>query len=176
MITYTTDTACMQFERTILNERAETLSLYDAKSLKGKDESGLYNDIAITQDEYELLLTFYREAFDKLTVALSTVLNQQTLSSFYPMAQPDSDVVCEFNIDLSTRIQRNMLDILHNSIETYIVHYAMYRWYLTNNIAEAGRLSERYLMHMSDTMKDIVSLIHHRNDSAMRAKRTYRII
>lgn len=163
----------LEYDRTALNEMVDLLSLYEAKTLRDKLGLAQYEDMATSADDYEVLLQYYKDIFNELTAWLSTVSYQTRLSSFFDLPQPESNSLCEFNIDLSL-MQANMINVLDNNIDSVLKNYALFRWFLTVN--NSTSVAEKYNLLYQQAFENVKSNIRHQNDKTKRPTRRYNLI
>lgn len=155
---------------TDLNHQVELLSLYESKTIKDKAGAGAYEDIPITQDEYEIVIPFYKEAHSLLFPILSTILDQDTPQSFTDGTTIDNIL---WNLSEGT-YQANILPIIENHLERAYIHYALFKWFTTQSILPA--LSDKYRSMFDKNMRDITSSRLHNNDKATRPQIPYRTL
>lgn len=173
-----------------LNNQVELLSLYEAKTLKNNAGGGSFDDIPIVDDDLEIILPFYKEFHAILFPVLSTVLLQSNPDTFD--LTPDSITLpnIQWNIANGTMLdldgvtlipdpeyatqhlfQTNMLSILDVNIESGYKYYALFKWFMTQNILP--ELAQKYLASYQNVLAEIASNIRHNNNKATRAKRPY---
>lgn len=153
---------------TDLNHQIELLSLYESKTIKDKEGAGAYEDIPITKDEYEIIIPFYKECHSLLFPVLSTILNQDTPQSFTDGTTVDNIL---WNLTEGT-YQANILPIIDNHLERAYIHYALFKWFATQNLFPD--LANKYRAMFDKNVTDITSSRLHKNDKATRPFIPYR--
>lgn len=172
-----------------LNNQVELLSLYEAKTLKNTSGTGSFDDIPIVDDDHEIIVPFYKEFHAILFPVLSTVLLQTNPDTYH--LTPDGTLPnIQWNIANGTMLdadgvtiiadpeyanhhlfQTNMLSILDVNIESGYKYYALFKWFMTQNVLP--ELAQKYLASYQNVLSEIKSNIRHNNNSKTRTSRPY---
>lgn len=166
------------YELSKLNRAVMLLSLYDAKTVRDEHGKSMYNDIAITDDEKEVLVTFYKEFHGELFPILSTILLRGANTDSFGLEVvwnvadgtkvENGETVYDDYYDNHHLFQNNMATILDGHLESAYKYYALYKWFTLFNTIPA--LSQKYHMLYSDELRKIRSAVRHNNNSATRPK------
>ncbi len=190
-----TGATILEYFFTDLHRKVELTALYEAKTLKSQSGVGSYEDLAITDDDYIMLIDFYKEFHAKLFPVISTILYQPSPDSFQEAPGFYTATVNEVEVQLplpniewalitepawadetipETRkaLQTNMMTIFDIHIESGYKYYALFRWFTMNNKPD---LSKKYDSLWQFELSEIKSNIRHNNTKATRPKRNYRI-
>ena len=189
MISTTRQAGAISFEYTFnrLGRQVTLHTLYDAKTMKSEGGKLLYDDIAITEDEYELIHPFYGELHTELFPVLSTVLLRDDLNTdrFNLQATNPNYANIVWNIADGTTVvdgetvadeyylthhlfQPNMATILDKLLESAYKYYALYKWFLSINTVPV--LAQKYHTLYTDELSKIRSAVRHNNNADKRPK------
>lgn len=185
----------LEYFFTDLHRKVETVALYEAKTIKGQAGAGSYEDLAIVEDDYQMLVDFYREFHAKLFPVISTILYQSSPDSFQEAPGYYTATVDEVEVqkplpniewalitepawadetipEYRKALQSNIMTIFDTHIEGGYKYYALFRWFTMNNRPD---LSQKYDGLWQFEMNEIKSNIRHNNTKSTRPKRNYRI-
>lgn len=185
----------LEYFFTDLHRRTELVALHEAKTVKNQAGVGSYEDIAITDDDYPMLIDFYREFHARLFPVMSTRLYQpspdsfQEAPGFYTVTVGETEVQkpmpniewalitepawADENIPETRKaVQDNMRTILDSHIENGYRYYALFKWFALNNNPP---LSQKYDTFWQSELDAIRQTLRHNNDKTTRARKPYRI-
>ena len=172
-----------------LNRQVALHSLYDAKTLRDDNGKSMYEDVAITDDEKELIIPFYKEFHGELFPVLSTILlrgnntdlfTEQAANSSAPnivwhvadgTVISNGEVIADEYYMTHHLFQQNMSTQLDGHLESAYKYYALWKWFLSINTMPA--LAQKYHTLYTDEMQKIRSAVRHNNNALTRAKRPH---
>jgi hypothetical protein len=183
----------LQYKFSDLDRQVSLHSLYDAKTLRKEDGRASFDDVAITNDEHELIHPFYKEFHAELAPVLSTILlrginNDMITNTPETVVSPNiswniadgtkldeasGEMVADEYFESHHLFQNNMITNLDIQIEAGYKYYALYKWFLSINTLPA--LAQKYHTFYTEAMDKIRSLVRHNNDKNTRASIPYKM-
>lgn len=186
-----TGATILEYRFTELLQQLELLSLYEAKTLKGQSGTGSYDELAIVEDDYEIIKPFFEEFHTMLFPVLSTIL-LQTNPDIYTLTPgnisgtviplpniewhiADEPVWADEDVpETKKSLQANLMTILNTNIFNGYKYYALARWFMTQNIVP--ELARKYIAMYETALGLIKSNRLHNNNKLTRPSRPYNMI
>jgi len=176
-----------------LDRQVQLHSLYEAKTLRSQNGVSAYEDVAITDDENDLLHPFYGECHANILPTLSTILLHDTINTDLFTYSPDeangfnikwyvsdgTTVVDGETVDdeyyLKNHLfQNSMASALDIQLEATYKYYALFRWFTAINTIPPAQ--QKYLSLYIESMGKVSSLVRHNNNAATRPTIPYTVI
>lgn len=166
-----------------LNNQIQLLSLYEARSLKNENGIGSFDHIPIVEDDYEIIIPFYKEFHTHLIPVLSTVLLEGNFANFDELSVPNiqwnftnrPEPIEDAILPKKKKhyLQAEIIPAIDVNLEFGYKYYALFKWFMTQNIVPA--LAQKYQMAYQQVLNELKSNIRHNNNSLTRASLPYSI-
>ena len=176
-----TGATILEYRFTELLQQLELLSLYEAKTLKGQTGTGSYDELAIVEDDYEIIKPFFEEFHAMLFPVLSTIL-LQTNPDIYTLTPgnieghiADEPVWADEDVpETKKSLQVNLMTIPNTNIFNGYKYYALARWFMTQNMG--AEIAQKYILMYDTALGLIKSNRLHNNNKLTRPTRPYNMI